>query len=106
MSVFAPTGDSDVFNLATTSQRFTLSGTPLANKAIRIARLSTGTPIVYVKFGDGSVTASTSDSMVALLASQADPVVFGVPFGATHVAFVVQASSVDMNVTEGVLIDG
>ena len=103
MSVFAPIADSNVFSLSTSSQRFALSTDPTGPRAIAVRRLDTGVPIVYMKFGDDTVEASTSDSMIALIGSTLSEN-YGVPYGATHVAFVVQSSSVNMNVTEGVLI--
>lgn len=89
-SAFGPIGDSDVLSLTSSSQRFALGTTATVNPAIRLIALNPSHLAWYIKFGDNSVTVSTTDGMRAVPASKEAPLILPVPSGATHVAILAE----------------
>lgn len=101
MTVFTPTSNSSIVSPNNSSIRIALSSNAVCRKAISVIRQGgTGTPAVFMKFGDGSVSASSTDSFLVIPSAGMERIAVGVPFGVTHVAFF-STGAPDINVTEG-----
>jgi hypothetical protein len=90
MSAFCPNGSTVALSVTSGggSFRAALPALDSVCGAIRI-RKGTGDPEVFIKFGDSSISASTSDMPVGT-----ETQIFKVPPGATHVAGIGGTASV------------
>jgi|EndMetStandDraft_2_1072991.scaffolds.fasta_scaffold51498_2 hypothetical protein len=91
MSVFVPTGEGAYLDKNASPARFAISSLGAAGDVLRFAN---GDNPLNVAFGDFSVTAGSSDTLIRNHTVE----LIGIPFGATHVAWY-QASQSDVGPT-------
>lgn len=107
-SIFTPIDDSVTVSVTTTSQAVALSSAHRARKVLSIATLGGSDTVVYARFGDSSITVSTTNGYPVSSVGQAigEEKLIGIPHGVTHVAFVVAGSGSNKNIqlTEGDLL--
>lgn len=91
---FTPQATSAKLSATTSSSRVALPG----NASQYRIRTDAGDAVVYLQFGDATVTASTSTSM-AVGPGMAE--VISVPLGATYVAGITAATTATVYITPG-----
>lgn len=102
MAVFSPIADASVVSPNNNSQRIALSAVSPIAKVLHVIRISGATNAVFVKFGDGTVTATVND--ILILTNNSVPAeLIGVPLTATHAAFF-SPGAPNVGVTEGILL--
>jgi hypothetical protein len=106
-SAFGPIGDSEIISLTSSSQRFAIGTTAADNPAIRLISLNPSHLAWYIRFGDNSVTVSTTNGMRSVPASQDAPLILPIPTGATHVAILAEGGETgDAQLSFGGFSDG